>query len=403
MKKVDVIKEGVLLKKTAIRSVALIIIFLFSGCSTGDYRRVAAVALSRNPAAAAERVARNKVIGYALNPAQLERDIKNFKLNVTKLVKAAGGVWGDKNVKVPTPKQYVKYTQNYQSRAMVDFDKGIIKVETLDDKDPKKSLRNALVTVLLTPDDPRAVDMYSSKQVELKGKPYLYGEVLDNENRPISSVEMAEGFADFLVREKLKTGTLNTDSGEKKFHYVEISMVNDHLYVRAKKYSAIIEQYAAKYNISRNLVYSIIKTESDFNPFAVSSTPAFGLMQIVPSTAGRDSYRFVYNKDAAPSRDFLFDAENNVELGTAYLNILSFRYLENVGDPVSKEYCVIASYNGGIGAVLRAFSRDREKALNDINSMKPQEVFNRLTASLPPETQNYLKRVTNSKRSFVKI
>ncbi len=45
----------------------------------------------------------------------------------------------------------VKYTQNYMSRTIVDFDSGSIMVETLDDKAPKESLKNAIVTTLLTP------------------------------------------------------------------------------------------------------------------------------------------------------------------------------------------------------------------------------------------------------------
>lgn len=40
----------------------------------------------------------------------------------------------------------MKYTQNYMSRTIVDFDNGSIMVETLDDKSPKESLRNAIVT-----------------------------------------------------------------------------------------------------------------------------------------------------------------------------------------------------------------------------------------------------------------
>ena len=43
---------------------------------------------------------------------------------------------GKKEVQLPERKKYVKYTQNYKSRAIVDFDSGEILVETLDDQDP---------------------------------------------------------------------------------------------------------------------------------------------------------------------------------------------------------------------------------------------------------------------------
>ena len=72
--------------------------------------------------------------------------------------------WGEKDVTVPEQKKYVKYTQNYMSRTIVDFDSGSIVVETLDDKAPKESLTNVLVTILLTPDDPRSVDLFSTSR-----------------------------------------------------------------------------------------------------------------------------------------------------------------------------------------------------------------------------------------------
>ena len=89
-------------------------------------------------------------------------------------------IWGKKEVKEPKPKEYVKYTQNYLSRASVDFDKGLITVETLDQTEPLKSLKNAIITTLLTPNDPRAVDLYSAKTIKLGGLPFLYGEVKDH-------------------------------------------------------------------------------------------------------------------------------------------------------------------------------------------------------------------------------
>ena len=125
-------------------------------------------------------------------------------------------------------------------------------------------------------------------------------------------------------------------------------------------------------------------------------------MQLVPSSGGREAYRKAKGQDQAPSKQYLFDAENNIELGTAYLNVLTYNQLEPVANSVSREYCVISAYNTGPGNVLRAFSKDRVAAVNAINSLSPSAVYKKLRSGLPyEETRQYLYKVVNYRRQFV--
>ena len=119
------------------------------------------------------RIAKRRLDEYARDPESLLRDLRAAQHDFNALYEALGGKvgekWGKKEVKLPEQKKYVKYTQNYKSRAIVDFDKGDILVETVDDQDPRRSLKNAVVTTLLTPQDPRAVDLFSDKEIVLTG------------------------------------------------------------------------------------------------------------------------------------------------------------------------------------------------------------------------------------------
>ena len=74
---------------------------------------------------------------------------------------------------------------------------------------------------------------------------------------------------------------------------------------QAAKYLPLAKQHAAAYDLDTGLVLSIMRVESDFNPFAVSHAGAFGLMQVVPSSAGRDVYQFLNNKPGFPTADEL--------------------------------------------------------------------------------------------------
>lgn len=378
---------------------AIVTVFFLTGCTRYDAVRIARIAASRDIGAAAQSAATSKAVHYATNPQSLGRDLKSFKNILEKFIKTIGGSWGEDEVVLPAPKRYVKYTQNYQSRAMVDFDRGTVTVETVDTQKPLKSLREAIVITLLTPSDPRAVDLYSSAPVELGETPFLLGEVLDYDSKPLRWEWRASRFADALIKTKLSK---RTGEKGKVIRYVTIPMVRDHLHVRAAKYKNMVAASSRRFKVSRNLIYAIMKVESDFNPFAISQAMAVGLMQVVPKTAGSDVYSMLHGKKGNPSSNSLLDPATNITYGTGYLHMLQYRLLSEISDPVSREYCVIAGYNGGPGAVLRTFDRNRKKAAQTINAMGPMSVYDRLQKKLPhDETRRYLVKVLNAKKQFV--
>lgn len=354
------------------------------------------------------QIAKRRLDEYAKDPERLLQDLRAAQRDFKTLYEALGGKvseqWGKKEVKLPQQKKYVKYTQSYKSRAIVDFDSGKILVETLDDQDPRRSLRNAIVTTLLTPQDPRAVDLFSDKEIPLSTdrEPYLFGLVVDQHGKSIRTPTEAEPFADYLLEHYSATRPIEQDGTKKTSTFASMKMVANLSQKQAEKYRPVVAQFAQRYTISPSLVFAIIRTESNFNPYAVSSAPAYGLMQLVPTSGGREAYRRAKGQDVAPTRDYLFDPEHNIELGTAYLNVLTFNQLDEVADRVSREYCVIAAYNTGPTNVLRTFSRDRAAAVQQVNGLQPTSVYDQLRQHLPyQETRLYLEKVTTYRKAFV--
>jgi soluble lytic murein transglycosylase-like protein len=91
-----------------------------------------------------------------------------------------------------------------------------------------------------------------------------------------------------------------------------ISIANKKIYGRMSseilKYS---KEMSEKYKLSHPLVLSIMKKESEFNPFAVSSAGAAGLMQINLPVWRED---LIKNKIIIKDSD-IFDPKNNIEAG----------------------------------------------------------------------------------------
>jgi len=387
----------------ALCSAALALCLALVACSVSDTIRTARI-IATGDVAGAQVMAAEKATRYALNPKALAWDLAAFKRRLESFRKAVDDVWGKEERQEPTPRRYVKYSGDYKSRALVDFDAGRVTVETVDAKTPLVSLKKAVIATLLAPADPRAVDLYSASEITLGDEPFLLGEVKDFEGQDIRWEWRAERFAQTLLDRGADTRTVTLPQGPTTAHAVSFDLVRDHLHVRAAKYAGTIRERATRFSVSENLIYAVMKTESDFNPFAVSSAPAFGLMQIVPSSAGAEVTKFLTGKAGKPSKELLFEPENNVLYGTAYLHLLDTRHLSAITDPIAREYCTIAAYNGGSGAVLRSFDRDRTRAAARINSMPPADVYTHLRTKMPAdETRRYLEKVVQAKKQFIGV
>jgi soluble lytic murein transglycosylase-like protein len=115
----------------------------------------------------------------------------------------------------------------------------------------------------------------------------------------------------------------------------------------------LVEQTASRFQVDPDLVHAIVQVESGYDPKAVSSKGAMGLMQLVPATAQRFGV-------ANP-----FDPKQNLEGGVNYLRHL----LDMFGGDLNLS---LAAYNAGEHSVQRS-------------------------GGIPafPETQNYVRKVTS--------
>jgi len=127
---------------------------------------------------------------------------------------------------------------------------------------------------------------------------------------------------------------------------------------RETRYDHIINELCKKYGVESSFIKAIVKTESDFDPYAVSRKGARGLMQLMPAKASDLSVRNV------------FDPRQNLDGGIRHVSYLLKKYDGNVR-------LTLAAYNAGEGAVEK-------------------------NRGVPPyrETRDYISKVLRSRKRY---
>jgi len=96
----------------------------------------------------------------------------------------------------------------------------------------------------------------------------------------------------------------------------------------------LVNTISANHGVDSELVKAVMKTESNFNRFAISNKGALGLMQLIPSTGQRYGVR-----------DF-FDPQQNIDGGVRHLKFLLDKFNGDLD-------LSLAAYNAGENLVER--------------------------------------------------
>jgi len=273
---------------------------------------------------------------------------------------------------------------------------------------PAEKKGQIVVEAVVPADDPVAVDkakelmaahiekMFSAKNEA--GKNVLEGQVKNDAGETVTSENVKEFIQkEALPKAQVKSKPIKSRDGVERVKVsVVIPMIPEHLRVRAEQYRSLVSKYCAKYHEDIPLVMAVIQTESYFNPLAKSHVPAYGLMQLVPRSGGKDAYNFVFRENKSPKPSYLYVPGNNLLLGIAYMHLLRSKYFYGIEDPLKQEYLIVASYNGGMGRVIR-------KVLKKYNvpQMSPDEVYEALRKEMPDETKDYLAKVSSRKKNYI--
>lgn len=147
------------------------------------------------------------------------------------------------------------------------------------------------------------------------------------------------------------------------------------------KYEDVITKASKTYNVEKELIYAIIKCESDFDQNAHSHADAIGLMQITPDTF---NWLRMNLHEKCVSSDMLKDPETNIMYGTLLISLLRRKY--------HNDDIVLCAYNAGETPVKR-WLLDKKISSDGFNLQ-----------NIPyKETRNYVKKVKFAKKIYKKL
>lgn len=298
-----------------------------------------------------------------------------------------------------TRRDWYEYSGDLNTFSKVDFEQGEVTIETLVESDERDIIARAESNIKKQVETLLEKDKVTEQKVLEKQVEFRSGEevIPRNAEKFVEQEVMPEAK---IESEKIK----GKDGIERVKVTASFKLVPDHLRKRAERYLPLVRKYCGRYKLKVPLVMAVMQTESYFNPRAKSPAPAYGLMQLVPKSGGREAYKFAFKTDKIVSPGFLYIPENNIHLGCAYLAKLrdvEFRRVENSDN---QRYCIIASYNTGPANLSRAITGNRDvySAVDRINRLSSQKLFDKLKSDLPyTETRDYLVKVETRRENYL--
>lgn len=197
---------------------------------------------------------------------------------------------------------------------------------------------------------PASAEIY--KYTDSRGKVYFTDKPLSGTQY---NLEWKRSDSRILEGDGLNIGTRQYFAGRLNFGPRQLTAS---MKKRRGDYEALISETASRYRLHPELLHAVVLTESAYNPGAVSSAGAVGLMQLMPDTARRYGVRDIW------------DPKENIKGGASYLRDLLDMFDNDLR-------LALAAYNAGENAVMRYGNQ------------------------IPPysETQDYVRKVLGSLRT----
>ncbi len=185
-----------------------------------------------------------------------------------------------------------------------------------------------------------------------------------NKNAILYNAHLLQAAGDHLEAFKSYTNVMKFLESGSEYNFIKS--------VFPMPYFEIVDALSKQWNVDKLLVYSLMRQESSFNPYATSSSGARGLMQIMPYIASE--LVSDWNANNIYKEKMLYNSKENIKFAIYLISELGLKFPHPV--------LISSAYNAGLSRTLKWWKRFGSSDFDIFVELIPVE-----------ETKEYIKLV----------
>jgi len=283
-------------------------------------------------------------------------------------------------IEISTPSKWVQYSSNYTSKKVIDFKKKKITVETIS-SNIKTAQENMeiLYKEILSLDIKNAFKndnfnkiLYSKLKIVADIRTSNHAVIYDLINNTKKDKIINE-----ILLQEYEVVKLDTNNIYKSTYYLDKEFTLNKYIINKE----LINTYAIKNNIPKEILTAIIHTNTYFNPLAIDyKNIKYGLLQVNPKNIANKSYEIEFGHEKFITSKYLYDLNNNLNLASIYINDLYNNKFRDIKDINSKTYCTIIAYRLNENTIKDIFGK--QDTIKKINALPSSKVFRKILKKL---------------------
>jgi len=323
---------------------------------------------------------------------QYEEFISTYKKSLSTYKENISKYW--KDILITSNHTYVVYSNNFKQRSIINYKKStiLIQVITSDIKIAQKSISRRYKNIFELKNQEafrnELVLRNTYKKLNIVFDTPLNNELLIGD---LLSLKYKEKVLQEVVLEIYKEEVYKNT----KFYSSLYKLPLDFSYKLSKRYLKTIRKYEQLYNLPKNILYSMIKIKTSFNPYALTSNAKLGLL-LVDNKIGTKAYFKLYEDKRLLDAAYLYEFENNIKIGTTYFSILYNEKFKNITNSTTKMYFSILAYEQGLKNTLELFDNN----IQNINKLSAPLIYRKILQKLKNRNLRiYFSKVVNTQKN----